>query len=356
MDVHARFGRSALIGWVFLVLNSFAALGAPPASADLEAQLKNALKDFKKSIPTLSESATKIFDIEVMALAPLFIRDYRANSAQPGLLQQVDVDRETVLNYLKFNEEAVSRGSAPNKKFILAASIDASCAQCARSAPSIKKVLEIRLNRRGFSPQWVKLPESVISRSMRGKSSADPALEWLQEQMRDAGAAGGGVLSLEQLQADADDVAHADEERFQSRSWFVVAGLPPKKSAIEFYSSERFDAQVSKQWVEATCEFGAALEGGAKGFVPKTVGQSSEEPLGIEVLSIRSLAQLQEVRAKLQELLVPSSADAVYERMISSSSVTFTVRTKQGAESIRQKLAGLPATLASARLIRVEWP
>ena len=123
------------------------------AESKLDLQLKAAIQDAQVKFPGLTDWQKALYANEVVPQYQRFIRDYRP--AATGL--SVEIDFDSLKHYLSFYAPKTLRQQSP--RVLLWANPEATCARCVESSAEILKLVQARVENRGFTPVWLKTQE-----------------------------------------------------------------------------------------------------------------------------------------------------------------------------------------------------
>jgi hypothetical protein len=316
MGLSLRLGKFEFqVSLILINLIGFSAFAAttlaqPPVSENpgVNTQLKNAVMDAQKQLPPMNLSEKRIFEEEVVPQYPLFIRDYGRDDKRTGQGVNVVVDLAGIKNIIKF---AAPAGS----KILLYLDVDTRCSKCTDEAPEIRKIMQTRVERRGFIPIWVTAEE------LAGSKIADL--------VGSRGAS--GYLESDILPAPKDDVdtAHADEERFIAKAQFDVRGVAHYDDQAELFDTDSFETETEKLLTHAFTELGAKAD-------LVGVSAAAKDDILIEVSKIAGFPQYSKLRAQIQARL--KGIAFVDERKISRGKAVFALKTKKSVVEITANL------------------
>jgi hypothetical protein len=285
------------------VLPAWAAAPVPaapqtPAVAPvaLPYKLKAALTEAQSRLGELEPWQKKIFDEEVVPQYQRFIRNYRASQTHSGSAEgnlAVEIDFETLKNYLKFHAPSVM--GEKDSPLLISLRPGKDCEKCLAAEPVIRQLVVARVTRRGFKPVFV-TPEGAVEKS---KLAGSLVLTW-------------GLAAAE----DVDSV-HADEKNYEIHSVLEVQGSEKSEGKMELLDMDPFETATARLLSDAFTELGERLsqEGSAD-----TVDGKPEVLL--QVTGFRDFAQLTSWKAQLQAKL---PALLVEDRSISRLQVTLAV-------------------------------
>lgn len=357
--------RSAffLVLWLFVAIATLAFRAhesvsnerAPAAaeSASVQATLRSSVADAKeKQLGALEPWQKSLFDNEVVPQYQRFIRDYRPTVA--GLM--VDVDHEAIRKYLMFHtKRSLNRADSP---ILVVARAEKGCAKCVAGEEGVRKLVKERLERRGFSVQFVELEQ------LGAPGAANQVIEAKAAEMaRERDTAGVMTVLFGPAPIDTIDAAHADEKRFRIRTklmvWKRKEGLkasaepvttaPTHEAKSEFAVEEQLDVLEADPLEPAVTRLLSDSMTGLASKIAADTGVNAPE-FEVEVVGIKDYKQFVALKAQLEAAL--ASAGPVEERMVSRGHAVFAVRTEQGADDLKAMLSR--GSFAPGRLVVTE--
>ena len=118
--------------------------------------LKVAVMNSQSQLGQLDPGQKRIFDEEVVPQYPLFVRDYK----RVGQTVTAEVDLDGIRNTIRFS--AQKSLNQPSPKILLYLDANPSCPKCMEDAASVKRSMQLRVERRGFTPVWL-APEELAT-------------------------------------------------------------------------------------------------------------------------------------------------------------------------------------------------
>lgn len=293
---------------------------APAGPSDAVArQIQKALAGSQAQLGNLEPWQEKIFLDEIIPQSQRFIRDYRRS--RTGI--DVDVDLDTMRNYLRFYAPQALKKSAPIIIVGLAPGED--CEPCNTRLPVIRALVKDRLERRGFSVVFAKSADPQLLSRLSDEKKAD------------------GIFTAAWARAIADeiDAAHADEVRYAIKCQLTLKDFPKQEGSLEIFETGSFEKSVGQLMTDFMTEIG--------GQVSKVSSRSGEESqasaISVEVRGIRGYAAYARLKEKLGALS-ETSGIVFDERKVSAGKVVFMARLSGGEgdndlEIVRKALGGL---------------
>jgi len=129
--------------------------GAPAGAEDTDVQLKRAVNESLTKLGNLDPQQKKIFDEEVVPQYSFFVKDY----SQIGNKVSVQVDIDAIKNYLGFS--AAKNIPTGTTQLLLYLKVDPHCPKCVEATADVHKMIQARVERRGFVPLWI-TPEELL--------------------------------------------------------------------------------------------------------------------------------------------------------------------------------------------------
>lgn len=322
----ATIAPIAITGWA-----------AEPSKADLNNRLKVALVEFQKELGTLEPWQKKVFDEEVVPQFQRFIRDYRAAQSST----QVDIDSENLKNYLRFYAPKVLQRQSPQILVVL--KTDASCAKCGESFEEIKNLVRERLERRGLVPVWMALQDLGEVGKLKGKDLEEGVAALAQDKQ----AVGVLVHQWNLAPNDPNDTAHADEHRYQIRSFLSLRDISRHPGQVEILEPENFGKSTGRLLTDFFTDLGAKVE-----RIQATQGDPGKDEYLVEVIGIRDFSQYALVKEAVLTRLQSSPGIRAEEQRISRGRVGFAVFSSKGVEDLKAQISGL--AVGSNRLALIQ--
>jgi hypothetical protein len=275
-------------------------------------QLKNAVLGSQSQLPEMDPAQKKIFDEEVVPQYPLFIRDYKRVAGKVD----AQLDLEGIKNLIRFSAQKNLKPG--NTKILLSLVAASGCSKCVDEAPPIRKLMQVRVERRGFIPVWI------------GPDELSPGAK-ISELVGPRGTV--GYLQVELVPVSQDDVdsAHADEKRFLTKVQFEVRDVAGFMDQSEIFDTDSFLTESDKLLTHAFTELGARSD-------IASISSQGQEDILIEVNKIASFAQYSKLKAELQGRI--KAVALLEERKISRGSATFAVKTKTSLDELKALLKG----------------
>ncbi|MCM2322137.1 MAG: hypothetical protein NDJ90_02640 [Oligoflexia bacterium] len=296
----------------------------PPSSAsagDVSLKLQNAVAGGEAQLGALEPWQKRIFTEEVVSRPQRFVKDYRASGAG-GLI--VDVDYTSIRNYLKFfATPALLKGDAA--KVLLALKAESGCARCAAAMPEMKRVAQLRMERRGLAPTW--LPETELK---YGGKALEEYLVRLGEEKKAPVVL---LLSSEKAPIDPDDPAHADEVRFLVRAMLWVRGVSKLDGRLEILENDSIERTADRLLTDFLTELGSRLAKTQAG------ANQEREKLLVEVTGIRGYPRYLEVKQRLFSL--SGEEVRVEERRLSKGKAVFAFFSQKPERELKRLVMAL---------------
>lgn len=311
------------IGWGIAVGMGIASLGvaAEQHSDSTEVQLKSAVTEAQKKMTDLQPWQRVLYSEEVIPQFQRFIRDYRPTPQ--GL--QVEVDFDSLKHYLSFYAPAFLKEKNP--KILVYLESDPNCTKCNDSRPVMTRLIQARLERRGWTPVSVKAED--LSRTVQSLPLEEKVESLAQNQKI------GSSLVVRWAPAPVEDLdtAHADEKRYILSSVLQVKdlSLPPKKK--ELLDTESFEASEARLLTDVFADLGAKME-------IERIGDDGDPARGevlIDLAGFQNYNHFIRVKTALLNLFKGSSLPE--ERKFSKGRVVFAVNSKK-ADEVRKLLEG----------------
>jgi len=284
---------------------------APAGAEDTDAQLKRAVNESLPKLGNLDPQQKKIFDEEVVPQFSFFVKDY----SQVGNKVSVQVDIDAIKNYLGFS--AAKNIPTGTTQLLLYLKVDPHCPKCVEASAEVHKMIQARVERRGFVALWI-TPEELME--------AKP-IE-LAEKRNAAGA-----LTIEIKPAPMDDVdsAHADEKRFINSCTLDVRSVLHHEDQSEIYDTDSFEQTTSKLLTQAFVELGTkAVSSGPS---------AATQEMQIQVSGINGFSNYTQLKTQIQARL--KDFGVVEERKISRGHAVFAVKSSHTLDEIKQALSGI---------------
>jgi hypothetical protein len=329
-------------------------------------KLKAALLESQTRLGELEPWQKKIFDEEAVPQYQRFIRDYRSSQTHSGSAISnlaVDIDMESLKNYLKFYAPKTLKRTEKDTAVLLYMRSGEGCEKCVASGPGIRKLVQARVLRRGFKPVWLSADD--LAAAGGGEPDAELAGKALEKRVAELASTrnAAGYLVLEWAPAPVDEVdsMHADEKRYVIHSSLQARGLggssavAPAPGALakapatsgrvegkmEIMEDDAFEAAAARLLTDAFTDLGAqsVRTEAAQRTSVQTQANNEAGDVSLDVSGISDFSQLTKLKAAIQGKL---SADAtVEERRIARGKITLAVVGEKSAEAVRPLLAGL---------------
>jgi hypothetical protein len=285
---------------------------APAGAEDTDAQLKRAVGESLTKLGNLDPQQKKIFDEEVVPQYSFFVKDY----SQVGNKVSVQVDVDAIKNYLGFS--AAKNISSGTTQLLLYLKVDPHCPKCVEASADVHKMIQARVERRGFVALWI-TPEELV----------DAKPTELAEKRNAA-----GVLTVEMKPAPMDDVdsAHADEKRFINSCTLDVRSVLHHEDQSEIYDTDSFEQTTSKLLTQAFVELGTKA-------VASGVGLAATQEMQIQVSGFSNFASYTQLKTQIQTRL--KDFGVVEERKISRGHAVFAVKSNHTLDEIKQALSSI---------------
>lgn len=287
----------------------------------VQVKLQKALVDAAGRLPNLEPWQSRILNEEVVPQAQRFVRDYRA-TANGNFT--VDVDLETLKNYLKFfGPKSLKK---ENPLFVVLVRGEEGCVKCEEAGPALRKIAKERIERRGSVPVFVGTDE--VDAKLAGK-----ALEARIAQLVEEKKASGSLL-LHWYKAPLDDVdtAHADELRFVVRSALVVKDVSHHEGQLELFEAGSFEKTALQLLTDFFTDLGTKIERGAvAGTEPD---RADSVGFALEVSGFQNFQQYNQLKERI--LGLSSAGLLVEERKISRGRAVFALFGEKSVEELRK--------------------
>jgi hypothetical protein len=288
----------------------------PSDSAD---PLRAAVINSQAQLGALDPAQKRIFDQEVVPQYPLFIRDYK----RVGSSVSVELDLTGIRNTIRFSAQKTL--GQPDPKILLFLEADPNCPKCQEDAQAIKRHMQLRVERRGFTAVWVS-PEELAGAT-------------ISDLVGPRGTFGYMKMSLIPAPQDDVDSAHADEARFQAKLELAVRSVSTYQDQAELFDTGSFENESEKLLTHAFSELGAKSDLAG-------VSSVSKDDLMIQLTGISGFAQYSRIRNAIQTRL--KGVALVEERKISRGQAVFAVKTKKTQAELKALLDGVTGGANSA--------
>lgn len=303
-----------------------------PAGGGVEGSLKSAVGNARGRLGNLAPWQKQVFEQEVMNDYSIFVRDYK----RQGEGVSVQVDLQSIQRYLSFYAPTRLGGGKP-VPILIGLRAETGCGKCTDALPSLKRLLQARLESRGWTPTWATEAEIVTAPgipldTLKGASFEDR----LRSLATARGLKASSTAQLEAVRAPIEDTAHAGEVHYQLRYGLDVPELSLRSSnSLEFGARDSFDEGMRKLMAQAW--IGAGSGAGTSGTAILTALIDEKPELS---LSFKGIRRAQQVAILKQELANRLRAGATLEqRSVSRGHVTFALKTDETPESVRAELA-----------------
>lgn len=310
-----------------------AAQTAQTGGSYVQVKLQKALADLAGQIPDIEPWQTRLLNEEILPQAQRFVRDYRA-TPQGNLT--VDVDFESVKNYLKFF--APKSLKKENPAFLALVRAEEGCAKCEEARPALRKLAQERIERRGAVPVFLGADE--VDAKLSGKALDDR----LAQLVADKKASGSLLLHAYKAPFDDVDTAHADEIRYVARAALVVKDVSKHEGQLELFEAGSFEKNSERLLTDFFADLGTKLDKA----VLAGMGAEKQEREGIplEVSGFRNFQQYSQLKEKIQALATDGLL--VEERKVARGRVVFSVFTDKPVEEIQKLLRRIEMPRGSA--------
>ena len=351
-----------------------ASASATPSSAVPEdmvsRKLKAALGESEMKLGELEVWQKRIFEEEAVPQYQRFIRNYRSAQTHSGSAisnLEVDIDMDSLKNYLKFYAPKTLGRDEKNATALMYLRADSNCEKCVAAGPGIRKLAQNRVERRGLTAVWLTAEDVGVGADgaeLQGKALDDKVAELAQSR----NAAASLVMQWGPAPADDVDTAHADEKHFILHSLILARGLagtgrlaPSKQmvatatGSVDLLEVDPFEAAAAKLFSDAFVELGAQAAQAELALLAKGAAGGADDEIDIDVSGIRDFEQLGRLKAQIQAKLPTAGLE---ERKISRGRAVLAVTgEKAGPDAVRTQLAGLPldpAGTSGGKLVPLE--
>jgi hypothetical protein len=287
---------------------------AAASGAESNTALKAAVVNSQSQLGVLDPVQKRIFDEEVVPQYPLFVRDYKRVGQEQTIDAQVDLD--AIRNTIRFSAQKYL--NQPAAKFLLFLNADTQCSKCMEEAASVKKSMQLRAQRRGFTPVWVSAEE------LAGSS--------LSDLIGPRGAV--GFLQIDLIPEPADDVdtAHSDEKHYLAKANFEVHAIATYRDQGELFETDSFEAESQKLLTHAFSELGAKADMAG-------IGNAAKDDILVELGNITGFIQYTRLKNTIQTRL--KGVALVDERKLSRGHASFALKTKKSIDEVKALLNGI---------------
>jgi hypothetical protein len=325
-------------------------------------RLRNALAESESRLGGLEPWQKKIFDDEALPQYQRFIRNYRSGQSHSGTAIsafEVDVDMDSLKSYLQFYApKTLGRDEKNSNLVLLYLRAELSCEKCVAAGPGVRKLAQLRVERRGLMPVWLTADDLGVGSD--GKELSGKALnERVSTLAHNRNAAAALVVQWGPAPADDVDTAHADEKHFLLQSWLQARGLAAtgKLSAgaqnvavstgsVDLMEMDSFELAAGRLFSDAFVDMGAQALKAEQAIGAKALAGTPDNEVDVDVSGVRDFAQYSKLKAQIQAKLV---GVGVEDRKLSRGRVTLALMgSKSPAETLRSQLVGLPLDPSSS--------
>lgn len=284
----------------------------PSSPTEMMDLLKAAVVNSQAQLGTLDAVAKRIFDEEVVPQYPLFVRDYK----RVGDSVNAEVDLDGIRNTVRFT--AQKSLNQPSPKILLYLDADSHCPKCLDDVSLIKRHMQLRMERRGFTVVW------LTTESLSGTPIADLV----------GPRSAAGYLQMTLIPAPQDDVesAHADEKRFIAKTRLEIRSIASYQDQAEIFDTGSFEVETQKLLTHALIELGARAD-------LASMNIASKDDLVIQLGGITGFAQYARLKSSIQSRL--KGIAVVDERRLSRGQAILALKTKKSVEEVKTLLNGV---------------
>lgn len=321
----------------FILLSSVQVWAAKPvtqtssvASAEnVTFKLQRSLLDAEEKLGDLESWQTKLFKEEVVPQSQKFVRDFRQSSS--GL--RVEIDYESIRNYLRFYGPKVFPGTRKNEKpsIFIIIQPEADCPKCTAAVAPVTKLIKERMERRALIPSWASAdfsPEVVPQLIAEGKKQI--AL----------------LVELKKAMTEDEDTAHADELRFTAKTTLWAKDLEKQVGQLEIFDTGSFEKSVSELLIDLFTELGTQI----KKAPTRQVVDSDLPTYSLEVTGIQSFSHYVRIKKRIADFISESNGGfpaTVEEQKVGRGRVVFKVITAKSLEQVKSFFSRLSDDMRS---------
>jgi hypothetical protein len=305
----------------------------------------------------------RLFDEEALPQYQRFIKHYRSpqtHSASAISSLVVDIDVESLKNYLRFYAPQTLGREPRNAPALVYLKAEAACLKCTAAGPALRALVQARVERRGLSPVWITAEElGPNGAELDGKALEDK----LTELATARNAAASLVLQWGAAPPDDVDTAHADENHYVLKSRIEARGLAgtgrpgaasspivaKTENSASLLETDSFEAIAIKLLSDAFVELGAQSQKAELAQVASRVEEREQSELRLDVVGFRGFTQYSELKTQVAAKFPDVSLE---ERRISRGRVVLALVGEPGTpEQVRTALAGMKLEGGHGRLV-----
>jgi hypothetical protein len=322
------------LGIFFLLFCHSVSYGQPPASPSIQSspgsspssddQLKSAILEHQSKLGVLEPWQKVLYSEEVVPEFSRFIRGYQS-SPKGGM--RVDIDTDSLRNYLVFYGPRSIKKPETMRDFRVSVFLkgDSSCQKCVESQAQLQQIVQLRLERRGLTPVFLSSDE------LSPQANNQLLFDQLASKSKQKGTLGSVLVSWNLIPVDASDTAHADEKHYSIESFFQAGEFPVLSRQKEILENDSFEVAETRLLTDIFTDLGTKIE-----FEQINLADQGKEEMIVEVSGIKDFSQYNRVKLALQTHL--KDVASLEERKFSKNQVVFAMYSKKSLNELRKQI------------------